>query len=301
MIRPMIDLHTHTSASDGTFSLGELASEAARVGLRAVAVTDHDTVACAKRISAKMLAAKGPLRIIPGIELSVFDHGLGYLDIHILGLFIDPNDKPLSSRLRSLAKEREDQKKATVRKLKELGYSISFKEVKAKAAGSVGRPHIAKELMEKYPLVFPTIQSAFEKLLGNGRPAYAEREAGFSLKEAVDLIHGAGGLAILAHPFMYGYDPRKLARDFKSCGGDGIETYYDYVMNRPENRVDLKGNAELQAKARSIASEFGLLESGGSDFHGKNKSQSLGDYTVPDDILDKMEAALGKRRETIGR
>lgn len=293
----MIDLHTHTSASDGTFSLEELVAEASKVGLRAVAVTDHDTVASSKKITPKMLFPEGSPRVIPGIELSVFDRALGYLDIHVLGLFIDPKNKALSSRLRSLAKEREDQKKATVRKLNDLGYDISFDEVKAKAGGSVGRPHIAKALMGRYPAKFPTIQSAFEKLLGNGRPAYVDREAGFGLKEAVDMIHGAGGLAILAHPFMYKYDPRSLARDFKSCQGDGIETYYDYVMNRPENRVDAAGNATFEADSKSLAADFSLLESGGSDFHGKNKGQRLGNYGAPDSILERMEAALRERRK----
>ena len=285
----MIDLHAHTTASDGTLTFEELVAEAKRGGLRALAITDHDNVQSAKKIT-----GKEPLEVIPGIELSVFDHELGYEDVHVLGLLIDPDSEPLNKRLDSLG--REAQKKATVAKLNELGYAITFGEVKAKSQGVVGRPHIAMALMEKYPAEFPSMAEAFNKLLGRGRPACIGREAGFGLEEAINLIHGAGGLAILCHPFILPYDAGKIVPQFKALGGDGMEVYYDYAANRVNPRTSEEESARLMEKAKSLAQKYGLLESGGSDFHGAGKRgyQRLGEFGAPDEVLTALKAARGK-------
>ncbi len=285
----MIDLHTHTSASDGTLSLRELVAEAKRVKLRALAVTDHDTVASASRIG-----KPGGIRLIPGIELTVFDERLGYEDIHVLGLFIDCKEKRLRAKLGSLGKAREKQKRATVRILRELGYGITFAEVRAEAAGSVGRPHIARVLMRKHPAEFPSISSVFDKLLSRGKKAYVGRDAGFGLKEAISLIRGAGGLSFVAHPLLYPYDSEELLADFKECGGDGIESYYDYRSNRPSVRITKRENEKIIRRYSSLACDLGLLECGGSDFHGANKGHKLGSFGAPDGVLDPLEQALRK-------
>jgi len=283
----MIDLHAHTNASDGTLAFEELVAEAKRGGLRALAITDHDNVQSAVKIT-----GKEPLEVIPGIELSVFDHPLGYEDVHVLGLFIDPKSESLNSKLDALG--REEQKKATVAKLNELGYKITFEEVKAKSQGVVGRPHIAMALMEKYPAEFPKMADAFNKLLGRGMPAYVGREAGFGLGEAISLIHGAGGLAFLCHTFIYPYDAEKLVSDFKRLGGDGLEAYYDYQANRPGVPITAEENLRLIEMAKSLAEKNGLIESGGSDFHGKGKRghQHLGEFGAPDDVLPRIKSAL---------
>jgi predicted metal-dependent phosphoesterase TrpH len=285
----VIDLHAHTTASDGSLGFEELVAEAERAGLKALAVTDHDNVQSARKIT-----GHEPLEVIPGIELSVFDHTLGYEDIHIIGLYINPEHAALNSKLNSLG--REEQKKATVAKLNELGYSITYEEVKAKSQGVVGRPHIAMVLMEKYPAEFPKMADAFNKLLARGRPACIGRESGFGLGEAIDLIHSAGGLSFLCHPFIYPYDSEKLAKDFKKLGGNGIEVYYDYVANRPGVPITYDENDALKGKASALAGKCGLLESGGSDFHGKGKRghQHLGEFGAPDGVLGKIKAALGR-------
>ncbi|MCI0503664.1 PHP domain-containing protein [Candidatus Micrarchaeota archaeon] len=285
----MIDLHAHTTASDGSLPLEELVIMAARGGLRALAVTDHDNVQSARRIN-----GREPLEVIPGIELSVFDHALGYEDVHVIGLFIDPKHETLNSKLDSLG--REEQKKATVAKLNELGYEITYDEVKAKSQGVVGRPHIAMVLMEKYPSEFPKMADVFNKLLGRGQPACIGRESGFGLGEAIALIHAAGGLAILCHPFIYPYDADALASKFKGLGGDGIEVYYDYAANRPSVPTTPEENARLMGRAKELAGRFGLLESGGSDFHGQGKRgyQELGIFGAPDEVLAALKAARGK-------
>jgi 3',5'-nucleoside bisphosphate phosphatase len=285
----MIDLHAHTTASDGSLGFDELVAEAKRAGLKALAVTDHDNVQSARRIT-----GRESLEVIPGIELSVFDHALGYEDIHVIGLFIDPENKALNLKLNTLG--REEQKKATVAKLNELGYSITYEEVRAKSQGVVGRPHIAMVLMEKYPGEFPKMADAFNKLLARGKPACIGRESGFGLGEAISLIHAAGGLSFLCHPFIYPYESEKLAKDYKALGGDGMEVYYDYVANRPGVPITYGENDSLKAKAAALAARYGLLESGGSDFHGKGKRghQQLGIFTAPDDVLERIKAALRK-------
>jgi len=285
----MIDLHAHTTASDGALSFEQLIAEAKRAGLKAIAVTDHDNVQSAVKIS-----GREPLEVIPGIELSVFDAGLGYEDIHVIGLFIDPKNETLNSKLETLG--REEQKKATIKRLQELGYAITFEEVKAKSQGVVGRPHIAMVLMERYPAEFRTTSDVFVRLLGRGKPAYIGREAGFGLGEAIGLIRGAGGLSFLCHPFIYPYDPEKLASDFKALGGDGIEVHYDYVANRPDVKITYAENGKLVAKAKALAERNGLLASGGSDFHGPGKRghQQLGGFIVSDEVLGRIKTALHK-------
>jgi predicted metal-dependent phosphoesterase TrpH len=287
----MIDLHTHTNASDGTLSLEELVREAGRAGLKAVAVTDHDTLASAKMI---VESKRAQLELIPGIELTVYDDELGYEDIHVLGLFIDPHNPALSRALEELGRERESQKMATVERLRGLGYSITFDEVRAEARGAIGRPHIAKVLLRRYPDEFDSISMVFVKLLGRGKKAYLPRERGIGFREAASLLHGAGGLAVLAHPDVYPYDPRKMLVDFKSAGGDGVEVHYDYIRNRPEIPITAKENSMLIEKYHGLAEELGLLESGGSDFHGATKGQKLGESGAPDRLLPPLRAALGK-------
>lgn len=252
--------------------------------LKAIAITDHDNVR-----SAMLINGDEPIETIAGVELSVFDKNAGYVDIHILGLFIDP--KKISGRLEELEREREKQKMATVEKLQSLGYSITFDEVKKKAKGAVGRPHIAKVLLEKYPNDFSSIADVFSKLLGTGKKAYVEREVGFALEEAVSLIRKAGGLSFIAHPLLYPYDAEKLLSDFKKLGGDGVETYYDYIVNRPQVKITREENMDMYRKVHALASELSLLKSGGSDFHGETKGQTLGKFGVPDRILEDLKAA----------
>lgn len=284
----MIDLHTHTTASDGSMSFEELIREAKDAELKAIAITDHDTVASAQKIT-----GREPLETISGIELSIFDQKLGYMDIHVLGLFIDPRNYVLTTELKKIAVAREEQKRATVDKLRSMGYDITYEEVKARAKGSVGRPHIAAVLSDKKPDEFPTVQSVFDKLLGTGKPAYVDRQTGFSLNAAVSLIHQAGGLAFLAHPFVYMCDIDQLVGDFDHAEGDGIEVYYDYITNRPEVPIGECENEDLIAHAQAIASVSGLLPSGGSDFHGRAKGQELGMFGAPDSILERIKKELG--------
>jgi predicted metal-dependent phosphoesterase TrpH len=285
----MIDLHTHTDASDGILSLEELVHKAEEAGLKAIAITDHDTVQNARRLK----DIESSVELIPGIELSVYDNKLGYIDLHVLGLFINPEEPRLLSTLERLEADREEQKKAIVERLNELGYGITYEETKAKAGGAVGRPHIARALMDRYPEEFRSIGEAFEKLLDQGKPAFLSRTAFFGLEDCIKLIHEAGGVAILGHPGFYRYDLKQLLHDFKRLGGDGIETIYDYAANSVFRGFREEDGRRVGMELHKLAEEMGFLESGGSDFHGPNKGARLGALEVPDSCLDGLkEVAL---------
>jgi predicted metal-dependent phosphoesterase TrpH len=281
----MIDLHTHTVASDGTLSLEELIIQAEAAGLSAIAITDHDTVASAAQIK----NVKSSIEMIPGIEFSVYDNRLNYIDLHVLGLFIDPQNPKLISTLKALDKERDNQKRTIIGALNELGYSITYEDAKKFASGTLGRPHIARALMEKYPDEFHSIGECFDKLLEQGKPAFISRSAFFCLDDCINIIHESGGLAFLAHPGFYKYDTDKLLNHFKKLGGDGIETIYDYAANSVFRGFDETDDAKLRVQFQQVAKEMGFLESGGSDYHGPNKGSKLGKLDVPDGFLNSMK------------
>ncbi len=276
----MIDLHTHTTASDGSLSPSLLVKSAKKVGLSAIAITDHDTVAAFERLE----EVEG-LEVIRGIELTVFEER--YRDIHVLGLFIDPSSQALIKKLKELKEARLEQKKATVKRLQELGYDIGWQEVEAEARGSVGRPHIAKVLVKKG--YFESVNEVFDRLLAFGKPAYVERTSWLSLEEAAALIESAGGLSFLAHPYLYPYHIQELVAAFKEAGGRGVEVYYDYVRNR---KLSEQESASACALARQLAERHNLLKSGGSDFHGESKGQVLGEFKVEERVLEEIKAAL---------
>ena len=188
-----IDLHTHSTASDGTFTPTKLVHYAKTKGLRALALTDHD---CIDGLKEAMAAGKDVgVEVIPGVELSAeFPNGT----MHILGFFVDPSDPIFLQRLATLQEARSQRNPKIVKKLQDLGVKIAYEEVvAASGGGQVGRPHFAQVLMEKGYV--KTIGEAFEKYLRNGGPAYVEKER-FSPEGSIALIHEAGGVAVLAHP-----------------------------------------------------------------------------------------------------
>ncbi|MBD3210205.1 PHP domain-containing protein [Candidatus Micrarchaeota archaeon] len=287
----MIDLHIHTNASDGVYSLEEIVEKAENAGLSAIAITDHDTV----KNAAKIRQPDSGMEVIPGIEVSVYDNRLNYIDIHLTGLYIDPGKPEFVGELDRIERERDAQKRAIIEKLNELGYAISYGDAKKHAPGSLGRPHIARALMEKYPREFHSIPEAFQKLLDQGKPAFRSRTSFLCLDEAVGMIHRAGGLAFLAHPKVYedirGYGMEKLLEDFRRLGGDGIESFYDYASNYGWRGYGKEATRKIIEEFRGYAERYGFLESGGSDFHGPNKGAKLGAFPVPDVLLTRIRAA----------
>ena len=251
------DLHTHTTASDGTFTPTEVVRAAAEAGLAAVAVTDHDTVG--GLAEAAEAARSLGVRFVPGVELSAIGPPG---KCHLLGLRIEPDNAPLRQTLHALSEDRRTRNGRIAERLQAQGVPITLAEVTAVAptGANVGRPHFAQTLVEKG--IVATIPEAFERFLGDRAPAYVPA-ASLSPEEAIGLIHGANGLAFLAHPGLVrlnsGETWRERLADLRRIGLDGLEVYY------PKHSLpDID-------RFRDLARDLGLLVTGGSDFHGANK------------------------------
>ncbi len=249
-----VDLHCHSNCSDGSLSPAELIKYAKEKGLSAVALTDHDTTDGIEE--AKKCAEENGLELIPGIEFSVSAD----TEIHILGLFIDTENETLLKTIEKMKQNRIERIADICEKLKKLGMDISLYDVlKASSGKFVGRAYIAKVLLDKGYV--SSLQEAFEKYIGAGKPAYSEKKD-LTAKEAIETINAAGGKAFFAHLNQTGYSLEKLLetlKEFKCYGLYGIEGYYCQYTDKEISDY------------RKIASECGLSFSGGSDFHGKMK------------------------------
>lgn len=274
----MIDLHTHSVYSDGTNTPGELVAMAEERGVRALALTDHDTVGGIPKLLA---AAEGTsLEAIPGIELSAeCDHGT----MHILGYFIDHTSSTLLEKIEKVRAGRKERNVEILKKLNKLGYRLLWEDIEDQAGRDViGRPHIAAALVERG--LVKSKKSAFDLLLAKGRPGYASRYH-YSAAECIDLVRQAGGVSVLAHPATIHLSDAKLRQlvgELKEQGLGGIEVYY--AEHRPDNRKKFMGWAE----------ELNLICTGGTDFHGGNTPDlklgtGFGQLRVPDEVLDHLK------------
>lgn len=268
-----IDLHIHTSISDGRFSPEEIVQKSARLGLTTIAICDHDTV---DGIVPALEAARAfpQLRIIPGIEVSTFAPGN---EVHVLGYFIDFNDPKLKTALANSRNSRRERAKAMIAKLNELNIHISWQQVqKIAGSGTVGRPHIAQAMLEKGYI--KSFKEAFTKYIGLGGPAYVERYK-ITPVEAVALIKESNGLPVLAHPLTI-KQPEEMIAELKEAGLVGIEVYYDDYTEDERNSLAL------------LAIKYNLITTGGSDYHGLDDSTEtmLGDAHVPQESAEKLIA-----------
>ncbi len=275
------DLHMHTTHSDGTLTPVELARLAKEQKVDAVALTDHDTVSGIEELVEE--TGKLGLEAIPGVELSA---AFGPGTLHILGYGFDPRG-PIEARLVQFQKAREERNPRILEKLKELGMPLTLEEVKtlSKAAGQVGRPHIARALELKGYVA--SYAEAFDKFLSKGKPAYLSK-AGLSAKDCVELIHESGGVAVVAHPVQMRLKGEELTSKIKelvALGMDGLEVIHP--DHSPEN----------QTLFSDLADEFGLFKTGGSDFHGAHKpGVQLGQGRPPYFFLEKMRDKISERR-----
>lgn len=257
-----VDLHSHSTISDGSFSPEEVIRKAAEIGLAAIALTDHDNIG---GVSAALEAGMSEgIMVIPGVEISAeFDRGT----LHILGYFINPLDKTLQEKLTTLQKARAERNPKIARKLQELGIDITYEEVlKIASSTQVGRPHFAQILIQKG--IVKDLNEAFERFLGKDKAAYVDKYR-YPPEEALEMIQAAGGVAVLAHPFTLNLSDNDLVtmiRKWVGLGLRGMEVFY------PEH------SEEIIDRYTRIADTFGLIKTGGSDFHGNNKEGSvLGD------------------------
>jgi len=276
-----VDLHIHSTASDGKFSPAEIVHKSAELGLTIIALTDHDTV---NGVASALAAAEAfPwLRVIPGVEIST---DMPADEVHILGYFIDYTDHKLQTSLERMRHSRQQRAQQMIAKLENLGIHIAWQRVQEIASGaSVGRPHLAQAMLEKGYIA--SFKEAFTKYISRGRPAYVERDK-MTPSEAVRLILRSNGLPVLAHPLFIS-DPEKLVKELKAAGLVGIETYYDsYTADQIEILV-------------SLAHKYNLIVSGGSDYHGLDGSGEtmLGGADVPMAAAEKLISLAEQRLPT---
>jgi predicted metal-dependent phosphoesterase TrpH len=259
-----VDLHTHTTASDGTYTPAELVREAVRRGVRVLAVTDHDSV---EAVGPALLTAGDhpPLEIVPGIEINTDDPGG---EIHVLGYFLDHEAGWLRDLLREFRDERAARVQRIADRLAALGHPIDVEEVFALVQeGSAGRPHVAQVMVRQGYV--GTVREAFDRFLAAGKPAYVPHRK-VAPREACEIIRRAGGLAVVAHPGFHD-DPEEMVRGLAGTGLlDGVECYY--AEHTPEQTGHFVG----------LCRELGLVTTGGSDFHGPSvRAATLGQPPVP--------------------
>ena len=266
-----IDLHAHTTYSDGALTPAALVQHARDRNLAAVAITDHDSV---QGIPEAFEAAGATLEVVPGIEISTALNGV---DLHILGYYVDVQDEDLRQRLTHFRQERLDRALAIIARLRTLGVPVDADEVMASAGpGVVGRPHIASALVRGGHV--ESVDAAFRRYLGPRGEAFVARPA-FRPEDAIELINRAGGLSVLAHPGA-GLAVT-LIEQLASEGLRGIEVWH------PQHGVTTVRHYH------ALATKLGLLETGGSDFHGVGRSLDLGDIAVPWSALVALKDAAG--------
>ena len=271
MDSPVIDLHSHSLASDGQYEPIEVARRAAAAGLTVWALSDHDTVAGLP--AAQRAASELGIRFVPGIELSAF---LDKKEIHLVGHFVDPAHGSLLQFEDFLAERRRERMARIVEKLAPLGIRLRPEDIERYSGGkTIGRPHVARALVEAGAVA--TVKEAFDRFLGEGKPAYVPRHR-LLADDAVRLVRGAGGTTTIAHPGVSRLERGDVAR-LRAAGVEGIEVFH------PDQ------NPSVREKYLRMAEALDLVATAGSDFHGEAVApdRSLGMVTMPEEEFARLE------------
>ena len=276
----IVDLHVHSTKSDGSYTPRELVEYAVKKGLAAFALTDHDTT---EGLAEAFLAAEGKdIEMIPGIEFSTEYQGK---DIHILGLYIDYEGEEFRKYLKDFQESRRNRNEKMCKKLVEHGVDIGYEELKERFPGAVlTRAHYARFLWEEGYV--SSMKEAFDRYIGDHAPCFLPREK-VTPVQAVKLILKAGGVPILAHPVLYGMSDKRLEElvaELKEAGLKGIEAVYSTYNSGEERQM------------KKLAGKYGLLISGGSDFHGAAKpgldlATGYGKLVISYEILERIKEA----------
>ncbi len=262
------DLHIHSTFSDGALTPAEIVREALKTGLKAIGITDHDSVDGLE--IAKIEGNNHGIEVVGGVEMSVSTMGL---DVHLLGYFVDPDGNELRGYLEFFKETRLRRAHRIVKRLNELGVDLNLDTVLGIGGeGTIGRMHIAKALVQEK--LCSSIDDAFSRYLRDGGPAFVEKYR-MSAEKAIRVIHKAGGVAILAHPGFYGNE--ELMNHLFDVGLNGLEVY-----NPKHTGVQIR-------RFQQIVREHNGVGSGGSDFHGgRDKTLPLGAFKVPYSIVTRM-------------
>lgn len=273
-VREKVDLHIHTTYSDGAHTPFEIVKKARDLGIKTISITDHDTINGIE--GAMMFAEELGIEVIPGLEIST---DIEETEVHILAYFIDYTSTELRKYLEFFRDEREQRARRIIKKLNQLNVNITFEDVKYRAKNcSVGRPHIAITMLDMG--YCRSYYEAFEKYIGDYAPAY-ERKIHISPLSALKLINDAGGLSFIAHP---GKMKESILKSLIEYGIDGIE-----VIHPNHSGVDVDFY-------RGIVNQYCILESGGSDFHGgkKGDDSNFGKYFTKNSVVLEMKNVLGR-------
>lgn len=268
------DLHVHTTASDGSYPPKRVLKIADEKGLAAIGIVDHDTMSGVESIWES--GVQSDVEVLPGVELSCEKGGVHF---DLLGYFVDPNNTILSRKLSELQENRLNRARKMTEKLQKLEIDVSLDEaLRISGGGAVGRPHFAWLLYTEGHV--NSVEEAFSKYLGEGEPAYVEKER-LGLEEAVSLIREGGGLSILAHPSFGGLE---VFEEIMEAGVDGIEVYHS-----------MHSDDEIR-KYHELAMENNLLESGGSDSHGEYTPKTpIGESYIDYEAVKKMKEEVENR------
>ncbi len=274
-----IDLHMHTTLSDGLATPSQVLSKVRRADITAFSITDHDTLAGYRAV--KELLEPGDPELISGLELSV---QYGEHDLHMLAYLFDPENETLNEALNLFQARRNNRGRVIVRKLNEMGYDFPYEAVEETAGeAAVGRPHIAQTMAELN--LVKSYQQAFDDLIGNGKPAYVPKK-NFTPKEAIKTIHAAGGVAVLAHPQID--ETYYHIEMLMGLGLDGIEIYHPSHQQRHTDQF------------RHLAKRHRLAVSGGSDFHGReSRHGAIGSQRVPEECLEQLRRRAQLRKDRV--
>ncbi|WP_130012958.1 PHP domain-containing protein [Serinicoccus sediminis] len=273
-----IDLHVHSTHSDGTQTPADVVGRARRAGLDVVALTDHDAVSGWQE--ADRAGQEQGVAVVPGLEMSCSAAGAS---VHLLGYFVDPDHADLRAELDRVRDSRDGRLRRMVERLASAGFSVSWEEVQAEAAAgaSLGRPHIADVLVRRGR--YPDRDAAFADVLHSSSPFHVAHYAPHP-RRAVELVRAAGGAAVLAHPFASARGhavPPEVLEDLVGAGLAGIEV---------EHRDHGPGDRE---RAAGLAARHGLLPTGSSDYHGAGKPNRLGEHTTPPRVLETLLEMTG--------
>jgi len=287
--RVRVDLHIHTTASDGTLTPDQILSLARELELGAIAITDHDTLDGV--MESIRLGIPPSIKFLTGVEISATPPPPFRCpgSFHILGYGVRPENPLLNQTLFQLQDARKNRNPRIIQRLNQLGLELTLEEVKLIAGdGLLGRPHIARLMVKKG--YARSINDAFDNYLGKGKPAYVDKFR-IDTRQAIALISGAGGIPVLAHPYLLETESEKELEDLvvmmKAMGLKGLEVYYP--DHPPENT----------AQYAALAQKLGLLMTGGTDFHGSLKPEiqmgvGKGDFFVPYEIFEKLDQLLNR-------
>lgn len=273
--QPIIaDLHTHSTASDGTLTPVELVTLASQRGISLLALTDHDSTSGVQAAAAEARALG--VRLITGIELST---AVSRGELHMLGYGIDPDEERLKAELTSLRESRRNRAVQMLDNLEQIGIVLDRGQIlTSTSAESIGRPHIARAMIERG--IVSSVGEAFDRYLKRGRPGWAPRKT-LEAEDAIALVREAGGLPVLAHPFSVPDLDQRLPQ-LVEAGLGGLEAYYGEY------------NDEQRQQLVELASQYDLIVTGGSDYHGPDfrEGRELGTVPIPSTVLDRFLLAI---------